>query len=239
MFKFTKFGCSPTFFVEDIEKEVIVPFSDTPLDGAFSRLVWSNEIFDVKYHADNCMGKITVTPLDLKVFTYRDFFTYRDLEHYIHSIMGNIVKTASTHGYRAYFICSHEFLDEQLESKKAKEIEYQPFIVSGKGMIELEPYEGNWRIASGDIHLSWEYDGSEEVSPELIVKVLDKILLPEDEQYSRRTGFYGIAGAYRLKPYGLEYISLTNYWLVYPYFLVTGLEKAEEVINKVLEKRGK
>ena len=231
MFRFTKFGCSPTFFVEDIEKEIIVPFFETTMDdGATYRFF---HLDAVNYHAYNCMGKIKVTPFDLKTLRYKS------LLHYLFNIKDAILKTAFFHRCKAHFICSHEFSDEQLVNKKAKEIERQPFFVVGKGMIEPEPYEGNWRIASGDIHLSWEYDGSEEVSPELIVKVLDKILLPEDEQYSRRAGVYGIAGAYRLKPYGLEYISLTNYWLIDPYFLVDGLEKAEEVINKVLEKHWK
>ena len=232
MFKFTKFGCSPTFFVEDREKEIIVPFFETTMDGASYRFFRLDKVFDVKCHAYNCMGKIKVTPFDLKTLKYNGLLLYllnitdifRDIEFY--------------RKYKAHFTYDHKFSDEQLVSKKAKEIERQPFIVVGKGLVKPEPYKDNRRFTSGHIHLSWEYKGLGEVSPELIVKTLDKVLLPEDRSWLERVENYSTPGAYQLKPYGLEYRSLTNFWLIDPYFLVEGLKKAEEVINKVLEKKG-
>ena len=233
MFKFTRFGCDPEYFVESKKTNLIVPFFQTSMDGALSSFSHLGEIFKIRYHADNCAGEVEATPFDL------DAFTYGDLERYISELAANIIKVADVCGYRAFFVCSHEFLDEQLKSKKAKEIGCQPFIVSGKGMIKPEPYKDNWRHAGGHIHLAWDYDGSGEVPPELIVKVLDKVLLPYDRQCTRRAELYGMPGAYRLKPYGLEYRSLSNYWLAYPDFLIEGLIKAETVINKVLEKKEK
>ena len=233
MFKFTKFGSDPEYFVESKETGQIVPFFQTSMDGVTAGFSYLGEYFKTRYYADNCMGEVAVTPFDLNVFTYSD------LERYITGLAENITKVADSCGYRAHFFCSYEFSDEQLESKKAREIGCQPFIVSGKGLIKPEPYKDNWRHAGGHIHLSWQYDGSGEVSPELIVKVLDKVLLPYDRQCTKRAELYGMAGAYRLKPYGLEYRSLTNYWLAYPDFLIEGLIKAETVINKVLEKKEK
>ncbi len=82
-----------------------------------------------------------------------------------------------------------------------------------------EPSKG-LRTAAGHIHLGWgEFNvNSEEHWNNCVglVKVLDRLLgvwsLTVDEDHTRRC-LYGKAGAFRVKPYGLEYRVLSNFWV--------------------------
>ncbi len=78
----------------------------------------------------------------------------------------------------------------------------------------------NFRTAAGHLHFGWsegisqdEYHKDDCVA---IVQLADlllgvpSVLLDSD---SRRRSLYGQAGAYRPKPYGLEYRTLSNFWL--------------------------
>ena len=67
------------------------------------------------------------------------------------------------------------------------------------------------RTAGGHIHV-----GSDDIDPVALVKTMDRLLaLPSlfmDTDQQRRER-YGKAGCYRLKPYGVEYRTLSNFWL--------------------------
>jgi hypothetical protein len=71
---------------------------------------------------------------------------------------------------------------------------------------------GNRRFCGGHLHLGY----NRKVPPHIMVKFLDVLLglpsLLHDKQGMRRQ-YYGLPGLYREKPYGLEYRSLSNYWL--------------------------
>lgn len=70
------------------------------------------------------------------------------------------------------------------------------------------------RTAGGHVHVGWDGINPENIQP--FVKVLDFYLgLPSvllDPDTSRR-GMYGKAGAYRPKEYGVEYRTLSNFWI--------------------------
>jgi hypothetical protein len=85
-----------------------------------------------------------------------------------------------------------------------------------------EILNGNLRSCGGHIHLgspTLQGDGAE---PILIVYMMDLFLgvpslwLDKDESSPRRRKLYGKAGRYRPKPYGVEYRSLSNFWLNSP-----------------------
>lgn len=79
----------------------------------------------------------------------------------------------------------------------------------------------NFRTASGHIHIGWT-EGMDIRDPEhleacrMLVKQLDAVLLPIsllwDKDHTRRK-LYGMPGAFRPKPYGVEYRVLSNMWL--------------------------
>lgn len=74
--------------------------------------------------------------------------------------------------------------------------------------------EGTLRSAGGHIHIG--YENPEFVNNLKIVRAMDlflgipSILLDKD---TRRKQMYGKAGAYREKPYGVEYRVLSNFWI--------------------------
>jgi len=72
---------------------------------------------------------------------------------------------------------------------------------------------GMQRFAAGHIHVG--YDTST-VPPDIMAKFLDLSLglstLHLDKQGARRQ-FYGVPGLFRAKPYGVEYRTLSNFWL--------------------------
>lgn len=76
------------------------------------------------------------------------------------------------------------------------------------------------RSGSGHIHLGWDKIGEgKQISPEKLVPILDLVagipgvLLDRNPDAAVRRKYYGRAGEYRLPDYGLEYRTLSNFWL--------------------------
>ncbi|MDE2097321.1 MAG: hypothetical protein KGL39_08770 [Patescibacteria group bacterium] len=71
---------------------------------------------------------------------------------------------------------------------------------------------GTQRFAGGHLHLGY----NKAVPPHVMVRFMDVLIgLPSlkwDKQGARRQ-YYGLPGLYREKPYGVEYRSLSNFWL--------------------------
>jgi hypothetical protein len=84
--------------------------------------------------------------------------------------------------------------------------------------------ETRFRTAGGHIHLGGQWKGLQENNYELIltVRLLDLFLgipsmyMDHDPTSIKRRKIYGMAGRFRPKPYGLEYRSLSNFWLASP-----------------------
>lgn len=95
------------------------------------------------------------------------------------------------------------------------------------------PPDGNviprMRTAAGHIHLGWIDSTLYTIDPldpvhlrtcALLVQELDFALLKHEPLWdtdTRRRNLYGKPGAFRPKPYGMEYRVLSNAWLNYPY----------------------
>jgi len=132
----------------------------------------------------------------------------------------------------AYF-----FTDEELYHKSYWEVGCSPFFVVGKGKVKPVPYSDHNRFAGGHIHLG--YDRSL-VDDQVVVMILDKILYDLDPgRNPLRDRFYGQRMAFRPKPYGIEYRSLSSMWINDPEWIIDGLMKAEKAINKFIEKTSK
>ena len=76
------------------------------------------------------------------------------------------------------------------------------------------------RAAGGHIHIGWlkdSYDGEHMPDAMGVVKQMDYVLglwsLREDAKGANRRKLYGMPGAFRLKPYGVEYRVLSNFWM--------------------------
>lgn len=80
-----------------------------------------------------------------------------------------------------------------------------------------QPFEakdlGNTRYAGGHLHLSYNKDAMpENVAAQFMDLHVGLRCVAMDKQGGRRK-FYGLPGLYRPKPYGIEYRTLSNFWL--------------------------
>lgn len=104
----------------------------------------------------------------------------------------------------------------------AKELGCEPDYNAYTGEANPKPSTNKFmRTGSGHIHVSWG-DILEGVTPERfdecieLVKHFDMHLLPNAEKWDNdkeRMELYGKPGAFRPKPYGVEYRVLSNAWL--------------------------
>ncbi len=93
---------------------------------------------------------------------------------------------------------------------------------------------GNMRCCGGHIHVG--YDNPDQETTEKIVIAMDlllgleSLLLDSDDQ--RRTK-YGKAGAFRFKPYGFEYRTLSNFWIANDELMSWAWTQTNKAINLV------
>ena len=98
------------------------------------------------------------------------------------------------------------------------------------------------RSAGGHIHLSWqkEYLSEHDATCQDIVAMLDvfvgntSVLLDRARMAKERRKFYGRAGEYRTKSYGLEYRTLSNFWLHSPHLVTLLLGLADTAVTIVV-----
>ena len=109
------------------------------------------------------------------------------------------------------------------------------------------PPTQSFRTAAGHLHLGWINPG--EPLPDLhfedcaaLAKALDVFVgipsyLVEDEAAHARRRLYGKAGAFRPKPYGMEYRTLSNFWLKDPAHMNWVFFQAHKAFNLLLSGR--
>lgn len=115
--------------------------------------------------------------------------------------------------------------------KKYKELGCDPDYNAYTGEINPRPDpeklgRPSLRTGSGHIHIGWcnpraqRNEDTHFLDCRLVVKAMDKILLPVYEHYfdqdKVRRELYGKPGAFRPKPYGVEYRVLSNKWVTDP-----------------------
>lgn len=107
------------------------------------------------------------------------------------------------------------FTDEDLNCDQAQEIGCTPDINAWSLMMNSpEGYTSNLRAVGGHIHIGYN-DPCEETSID-ITRAMDLFLgvgsVLLDKDYQRRS-LYGKAGAMRFKSFGVEYRTLSNFWI--------------------------
>lgn len=109
------------------------------------------------------------------------------------------------------------------------------------GDIPMDPSLLPWRFAGGHIHFGaeWLKNHPDKVREAVkIVKALDKTLgifsVSAGAAYERnkiRRRYYGLAGEFRLPPHGLEYRTLSNWWMCHPAITHMTLEFARAIFQ--------
>lgn len=161
---------------------------------------------------DNVMLEVTVPPASsLEEW----LLTQQILMDYLPDYLAQIDKDLTLE-----VIGSAEFDEKYLQSEQAKTFGCSPELSAYTGEVNEIKCEnvGNLRSAGGHIHVSWE--GTDEwdvLEHRILVRALDLFLgvpsLYLDPDKKRREVGYGKAGSHRSKPYGVEYRTLSNFWM--------------------------
>jgi len=108
------------------------------------------------------------------------------------------------------------FPSEQLMSPEALEFGCDPDFNAWTGKVNPRPRatDAALRSAGGHIHFGVELSKADKIK---LIKLADLYLgVPSvvlDQQGALRRELYGKRGAYRIKPYGVEYRTLSNFWV--------------------------
>lgn len=113
------------------------------------------------------------------------------------------------------------FPEEQLWHPASREFGCDPDFDAwkdGKANPRPTAVDQNLRTCGGHVHIGYRFKSREEILQ--FIKTVDlftcvpSVIL--DPQGARRRELYGNPGAFRFKPYGCEYRSLSNFWTLSP-----------------------
>lgn len=180
---------------------------------------------------DGVALELGFTPVPVTQFRNQIRRVYDEALTYVRRALGGDVNFSSN--------SSHQFKSAELISPQARTLGCDPDKLAHEGVDRKPPQLddiGNFRFTGGHIHIG--YNKKETPVPETaIVQFMDLAYLCDiydgrDQQTDRRK-FYGLAGLYRKKSYGLEYRTPSAFW-----FFNSGAgasymaQIAEAVINK-------
>ena len=151
------------------------------------------------------------------------------------------------HPYKLKIQASQEYPDSELQSAEARIAGCKPDFCAYElkqvmpPTIEIESQ--SLRTCGGHIHLGSNKGAlvSDGYEPIVIVYLLDlfvgipSLFLDQDKTSYNRRELYGQAGRYRVKSYGLEYRSLSNFWLTSPKLVKLIYNLCEFVVKFVEE----
>lgn len=167
-----------------------------------------------QFYRDNVLAECAIAPGDSRsevISNFKDCLSLyaKNIEPHKFSIQASIL-----------------FPDDELKNPKAKEVGCDPDWCAYRIELMHPPIEAiknsNLRSCGGHIHLGSDLLASDGPEPILVVYMLDLFLgipslwLEQDDTSARRRLIYGHAGRYRPKDYGLEYRSLSSFWLQSP-----------------------
>lgn len=130
---------------------------------------------------------------------------------------------------------SEEINSKYLNTEQAKTFGCEPdFNVYLKDVNEPPTAASNLRTCGGHIHIGYENPKIE--TSELIVYAMDMVLGLESmalDTDDRRREMYGKAGCFRVKDYGVEYRTLSNFWIKNDELIEWAYNKTIEAIELV------
>ena len=202
-------GSDPEFFLED-GKGKFIPACGL-IGGSKEEPQFFNKDGFSAVLEDNVMVEFNTKPARNRY----------EFSQHVYLAMNHAISIAEQKGLLASITPSAVFSPEFLCSSQAQEIGCLGDNNAWTG--EANPRQtaadlGLVRVAGGHLHISYEFNGEmpDKQDREKLIRYLDLGLgVPftwMDRDDTRRR-FYGKAGAYRAKDYGVEYRTLSNYWL--------------------------
>jgi len=211
-------GTDPEFFIQNNDGKLISSIGiiegtkDIP-----NRLKFLGAGFAIQ--KDNVLGEFNVPHA----------YSAKEITNNISIMKAYISGLLESQGLHPVYVASGVYDDDQLTSDEAKEFGCSPDYNAWTGTVNPPPDpgdpktpEGRTRCLGGHIHFGWDDDiDTTDINHILncrdLVKQLDYYLgawaLKHDKDVVRRR-LYGKAGACRIKPYGVEYRTLSSFWVM-------------------------
>lgn len=233
-----KFGCDPEVFLYDTTTNYHVPCvglypgtKDKPHKVAKSK-------YGLKIQEDGVTLEFNINPVtSVSHFSTAIRSARTELANLVSKTTPNLSMV-----YAPYV----RFRDEDLQSEQANTLGCDPDMRAwDRGSVRKPPSIkelGNYRFAGGHIHVGYDVENCP-VPAWAIVQFMEvmgylhEIRQGYDAQGERRK-FYGQPGLFRIKPYGLEYRTPSNFWLHDPNHITSCLTAASLVINNPETARG-
>lgn len=206
-----RIGFDPEFFVRDIKEDRIVPVCGKIGGTKSGPMLFTDAPPAYKYHEDNVVAELNVPPATNPEGA--DIILRRGML-LLDERLGE-VGLSLVHG-----VAYHEFLREELNSPQAQRFGCDPDLDAYTGgmtrMVPTRVLGSRGRAAGGHIHLGFEPN-----CPPFVVAMFMDVLLPGYQFWSKfaptpRINWYGKAGVFREKPYGIEYRTPDSRWLSSP-----------------------
>lgn len=177
-----------------------------------------------KVHNDNVAVEFNVPPC-------------KDVDEWVanhHKALKFVRDLAKEHGCSLKIVSDAEFPEEELQTDDAKEFGCNPDFNAWLLEDNRSPDAKDTRLrtAGGHVHIGAELTFREKIQ---VVRLLDIFLgipLAMKEPKSRRNELYGAPGAMRDKEYGVEYRTLSNYWLRSTSIMVDVYKTVHNIVSR-------
>ena len=199
-----KIGADPEYFLKDSKGKVK---SAEGLIGGTKETPLSISKFGHAIQEDNVMVEFNIPPAETKKQFVKDL-------NFVLDYVDDKVKPL---GLSRNIISSAVISQEEGMTEQALLYGCEPdFNVYKEESNPRITQMGLDRTAGGHVHVGYSGVQIDVAASQYIVKAMDAVLgvfaLENDKDTFRRK-FYGKAGSFRFKPYGVEYRTLSNFWL--------------------------
>ena len=151
----------------------------------------------------------------------------------IHHVLAYLKQELEPRGFKLDISATMDFAVAQLQHPQAQELGCEPDFNAWTGKVNPRPEAPETlRSSGGHIHIGYD-NPNVELSRE-IIKVHDLFCGVASVMYdndTRRREIYGKAGAHRIKDYGVEYRTLSNFWIKTPEITEWVYEQSEKAID--------
>lgn len=202
-------GADPELFLRDVNTGGVVPVCGLIGGTKEDPLPLENLAEGFAVQEDNVMIEFNIPPAN----------TASRFSSYIGAGLDALADLIRIRNLPLEFDYSSErlFTDDQLSHPQARMFGCSPDFDGYKAGAACRPVSpdrlGGWRFAGGHVHLGYDH---EHVPQHVVAQLCDLFLaLPSvvlDKQAQRRKR-YGQPGRFRPTPYGIEYRTLSNFWI--------------------------
>lgn len=217
-------GCDPEFFLVD-KKGNFVPAMDT-VGGtkAAPRILPSGHTVQ----EDGCAVEIGIIPAT----------SAKEFKEHVREALSDVRVILKKIGLYPKFVSQAEFSTEALADPRAWQIGCDPdYDVYTQNKTHMKEYTDNIRYAGGHIHIGSDIllSPSNAAAFTRAMDVTVGYFCARKDNHHGRAKVYGRPGRVRFKPYGLEYRTPSNIWLVsrsLQDYIVNGVDKHLAYLSK-------